>query len=205
MSTLYILEFARAMGCKRVIYSSSSSVVGNGDGPENPYGASKLMPETICKVWSKLYDVDTVCLRYFNVYSPDQKAEGPYSTAIANWMQYIRDNKQPYITGDGEQRRDMTHKMDAVSANIFCMEREERFFGQHFDVGTGQNISLNEVKEVINTHFPDVEFTYTEPRAGDVMSTIANMAPLEKLNWKPKYNIKDGINSCFEILKREIS
>ena len=86
LSSLYILEFARYVGAKRVIYSSSSSVVGDGLGPENPYGASKYMPESMCGVWSRLYGVDTVSLRYFNVYSPEQTADGPYATAIANWM-----------------------------------------------------------------------------------------------------------------------
>ena len=95
LSSLYILEFARSVGAKRVIYSSSSSVRGDGRGPENPYGASKYMPESMCGVWSRLYDIDTVCLRYFNVYSPDQTASGPYATAVANWMQHIRDNKNP--------------------------------------------------------------------------------------------------------------
>ena len=98
LSSLYVLEFARACGTKRVIYSSSSSVVGDGLGPENPYGASKYMPESMCGVWSRLYGLDTVCLRYFNVYSPDQKADGPYATAVANWMQFIRDGKNPFIT-----------------------------------------------------------------------------------------------------------
>ena len=70
LSSLYVLEFARVVGAKRVIYSSSSSVVGNGLGPENPYGASKYMPESMCGVWSRLYGIDAVCLRYFNVYSP---------------------------------------------------------------------------------------------------------------------------------------
>ena len=106
-------------------FSSSSSVVGNGDGPTSPYGLQKLISEMECKLYAELYGVDTVSLRYFNVYSEDQKADGPYATAIANWMQFIRDGKTPFITGTGEQRRDMLHVSDAVRANIFAMERKE--------------------------------------------------------------------------------
>ena len=78
-------------------------------------------------VYSELYGLDTVTLRYFNVYSPDQQAKTAYATAVANWMQYIRDGKNPFITGDGEQRRDMANREDVVSANIFAMEHDGNF------------------------------------------------------------------------------
>jgi nucleoside-diphosphate-sugar epimerase len=205
LSALYILEFARSIGAKRVIYSSSSSVLGNGLGPENPYGASKYMPESLCGVWSRLYNIDTVCLRYFNVYSPDQRAEGPYATAIANWMQYIRESKNPFITGTGEQSRDMAHKLDVVSANLFCMESETNFNGSWYDVGTGTNISLNNVKNIVHSFFPHVIFDYVKEREGDVMYTKANIEPLQELGWEPRYNISDGISECFSILRDELS
>ena len=205
LSSLYILEFARYVGAKRVIYSSSSSVVGDGLGPENPYGASKYMPESMCGVWSRLYGVDTVSLRYFNVYSPEQTADGPYATAIANWMQFIRDGKNPFITGDGEQRRDMSHREDVVSANMFCMSDKINFEGKWFDVGTGSNISLNEVKEIVLQHFPKVHFDYIDERLGDVMITKANMSPLKELGWKAQNNISDGISECFSLLREELS
>ncbi len=205
LSSLYILEFARACGVKRVIYSSSSSVVGDGLGPENPYGASKYMPESMCGVWSRLYGVDTVCLRYFNVYSPDQKADGPYATAVANWMQFIRDGKNPFITGDGEQRRDMAHKLDVVSANIFCMEHDQDFEGRWFDVGTGDNASLNQIKDMALQFFPEVHFDYVESRPGDVMVTKACISPLNEIGWYPNHEIEAGIKECFELLKKELS
>ena len=204
LSTLYVLEFARHVGAKRVIYSSSSSVRGNGQGPENPYGASKYMPESMCGVWARLYGIDTVCLRYFNVYSPDQKAEGPYATAVANWMQHIRDDKDPFITGTGEQRRDMSHLVDVVSANLFCMEYEEKLNGCFLDIGTGNNISLNEIKEMVNKHFPNVNFNYIEERKGDVYLTKADISPILKLGWKPQMKINQGIDECFRLLKKEL-
>jgi UDP-glucose 4-epimerase len=204
LSALYVLEFAKYVGAKRVIYSSSSSVRGNGNGPENPYGASKYMPESMCKVWASLYGIDTVSLRYFNVYSPCQKAGGPYATAIANFMEHIRQENQPFITGDGEQRRDMAHVEDVVSANIFAMNYDGYFGGAWYDIGTGNNISLNEIKLIVNKHFPEVSFKYIEDRRGDVMITKANISPLVELGWKPKNNIYDGIHECFEKLKNNI-
>ena len=204
LSSLYILEFARSVGAKRVIYSSSSSVRGDGRGPENPYGSSKYMPESMCGGWSRLYDIDTVCLRYFNVYSPDQAASGPYATAVANWMQHIRDGKNPFITGDGEQRRDMAHKLDVVSANIFCMNYDGEFGGTHYDIGTGDNISLNEMKEIVQSSFPKVVFDYTPPREGDVLCTKADISKIGDTGWVPKHNILEGIAECFVLLKKEL-
>ena len=204
LAATYILNFARKVGVKRVIYSSSSSVVGNGNGPTSPYGLQKLISEMECKLYSDLYGLDTVSLRYFNVYSPDQKTDGPYATAIANWMQYIRDNKNPFITGTGEQRRDMAHLNDIISANIFAMEYEKEFSGQYFDVGTGSNISLNEIKNIVLDYFPQVKFDYTEERKGDVSYTQANVLSLKEFGWRAKINIFDGISECFRNLQEEI-
>jgi UDP-glucose 4-epimerase len=204
LSSLYILEFARFCGARRVIYSSSSSVVGNGLGPENPYGASKYMPESMCGVYTRLYGLDTVCLRYFNVYSPCQKAEGPYATAVANFMEFIRQDKNPFITGDGEQRRDMSHLVDVVSANIFCMNYEGKFDGVFVDVGTGTNISLNEVKLIAQELFPQVTFEYIADRAGDVLETCADTTKLENFGWEASRPVFSGIKECFESLKLEL-
>ena len=205
LCTSNILNFARHVGAKRVVYSGSSSVIGNGNGPTSPYGLQKLISEMECKLYSQLYGVDTVSLRYFNVYSPDQKANGPYATAVSNFMKHIREGKNPFITGDGGQRRDMANVKDVVSANIFAMEHKEKFNGQHFDVGTGSNISLNEVRNIVLDYFPDVEFDYVEERKGDVLYTMANMMNLAKLGWRPEINIFDGINECFRKLKEELN
>ena len=197
-----MLDFARRVGAKRVIYSSSSSVEGNGDGPTSPYGLQKLVTEMECKLYADLYGVDTVGLRYFNVYSEDQTVEGPYATAVANWMQYIREDKKPFITGVGEQRRDMLYVHDAVAANIFCMNQGENFQGAHYDVGTGENISLNEMKEMVWKHHPKVKFEYKPERSGDVYYTKANTQPLADLGWKVKVNLQEGLNRCFEGVKK---
>ncbi len=202
LSTTNVLNFAKAVGAKRVIFSSSSSVVGDGDGPVSPYALQKLYDEMQCRLWSKIYGLDTVCLRYFNVYSEDQQAKTAYATAIANWMHHIRTDKTPFLNGDGNQKRDMLHVNDAVSANLFAMEYDGVFRGTAYDVGTGTNISLNGVIEIIHESFPQVEFEKRPPRKGDVLLTKAKTSDLEKLGWKAKIEIEDGIRSCFKELKK---
>mgnify|MGYP003640912414 FL=1 len=197
-----VLNFAKKVGAKRVIYSSSSSIKGNGEGPTSPYALQKMTTEIETRLYSELYDLDTVSLRYFNVYSEDQPANGPYATAICNWMQYIRDKKDPFITGDGNQRRDMLHVDDAVSANIFAMNSDKDFNGKNYDVGTGDNVSLNEIKEVIELLHPDINFEFRENRPNEVASTKADIYPLKKLGWQTEISIKKGIFRCFKQLQK---
>jgi UDP-glucose 4-epimerase len=197
LCTTNVLNFAKAVGAKRVIFSSSSSVVGDGDGPVSPYALQKLYDEMQCRLWSKIYGLDTVSLRYFNVYSEDQEAKTAYATAIANWMHHIKRDKKPFLNGDGENRRDMLHVNDAVSANVFAMNYGGLFAGKSFDVGTGNNISLNEVIKIIHKYFPEVEFEKRPPRKGDVLLTRAKTSDLKKL-----VDINSGINSCFKKLKQ---
>jgi UDP-glucose 4-epimerase len=200
-----LLNFARKVGSvKRVIYSSSSSVMGNGAGPESPYALQKYTTELETTMYSKLYGLDTVSLRYFNVYSHDQSVSGPYATAISNWMHALRNDIQPYISGDGEQRRDMVNVEDVVSANIFCMQYQESFGGDVYEIGTGTNISLNQIKEIVNKHFPSVEFKYTEPRPGDIDETKALTEPLREKGWTASIDIDTGIEDCFERVKNEV-
>jgi len=197
-----LLNFARKVGSvKRVIYSSSSSVVGNGIGPESPYALQKYTTEIETSLYSKLYGLDTVSLRYFNVYSHDQTINGPYATAISNWMHAIRNNITPHINGDGEQRRDMVNVEDVVKANIFCMEQKIDLNGTVFEVGTGTNISLNQIKEIVNKHFPDVEFEYRDPRPGDVEETRAKIGPLKSIGWTAGIDVFEGIDDCFRRIK----
>ena len=200
-----MLDFAKECKVRRFIYSSSSSVKGNGNGPMSPYALQKYTTELETGIYSELFGIDTVSLRYFNVYSEDQPAEGAYATAVANWMKHIRDEKDPFITGDGHQRRDMLHVTDAVAANIFAMDYGNNFEGAVFDVGTGENISLNEMKEIVLSHLPEVKFEYVKDRKGDVRETQADPSGLQKLGWKTKIDIKKGVERCFKNLKKELT
>ena len=193
-----LLNFARKnKSVKRVIYSSSSSVVGNGDGPTNPYALQKLITEKECGIYSDVYGLDTVCLRYFNVYSEDQRADGPYATAVANWRRALQEDETPFITGAGEQRRDMIHVDDVVAANIHCMEYAERFDGKVFDVGTGDNISLNQVSEIVQLYH-EVKFDYVPSRPGEVATTCADTEPLAMHGWEASIDIPEGLHRCFD-------
>jgi UDP-glucose 4-epimerase len=118
-------------------------------------------------------------------------------------MHAIRNNIVPYIEGDGEQRRDMVNVEDVVKANIFCMEQEIDFEGAVLEVGTGTNISLNQIKLIVNKHFPDVDFDYRSPRPGDVKETKAKIAPLKSMGWTANIDIFDGIEDCFRRIKDE--
>ncbi len=193
-----VLNFAnKCKSVKRVIYSSSSSVHGNGNGPTNQYALQKLTTELETKIYSEIYDVDTVSLRYFNVYSEDQLASGPYATVVAHWRYSLLNKITPYITGDGEQRRDMLHVEDAVLANVFAMEYEGRFDGQAFDVGTGENLSLNEIKDIILSLHGGLSFNYVDARLGEIMISKAETNKLKELGWTASIPLADGIKKCF--------
>ncbi len=198
-ATSILLEWAKNHNVKRIIFSSSSAVVGDGNGPSSPYGLQKLISEQECKLYSKLYGLDTVCLRYFNVYSKDQPFGGAYSTAICAWMEMIRQGKPLRLDSDGEQTRDFVHLVDVVRANIFCMDYQKEFNGSVFDVGSGETCSLNYIKSIIE-EYHSVEWNRAPKRLGDVEHTCANIAPLKHLGWEPLINIDYGIRSCFEDL-----
>ena len=188
-----------------VIYSSSSSVVGNGNGPASPYALSKYVGEMESLMYNDLYGVKTIALRYFNVYSYDQVADSEYATVVCNWKKYILEGRVPYITGDGTQRRDMTHVKDIVSANIFCAENIEdgKMWGHWYDIGSGENISLNELKEIVCEVIPGQDFEYTEPREGDVMFTEAKIDKFKTFGWENTVPLQQGLRDIFLRIRDE--
>ncbi len=204
-STTAVLSWAKERSIP-VVYSSSSSVVGNGDGPASPYALSKYVGEMETLLYNKLYGLKTIALRYFNVYSYDQIADSEYATVVCNWKKFITEGKVPYITGDGEQRRDMTHVDDIISANIFCAENIQKndMWGHWYDIGSGENISLNELKQIVLKHFPGLEFNYVEPRPGDVLFTEADLAKFKFHGWDSKTSLQEGLNLIYSKLKMEI-
>lgn len=195
--TSVLLEWAKDHGVKRVIFSSSSAVNGNGDGiPKSPYGLHKLMNEMECRLYSELYGLDTVCLRYYNAYSEDQEYGGSYSTAICAWMEMIKQGKPLRIDGDGEQTRDLVHVQDIVSANIFCMNYQENFNGKGLSIGSGTSVSLNHIKAFISQNH-SVIWNNVPERIGDVRHTLADITEIKKLGWEPKVSIEEGLERCF--------
>ena len=199
LSTSYMLDFATTTGVKRFIYSSSSSVIGNGDGPTSPYALQKATSEKEVELWCSLYGLDAISLRYFNVYHKEQPADGSYATAVAAWMSCIKEGRDPFITGTGNQRRDMLHVSDAVRANIMAMEHDGPFKGEHFDIGTGKNISLNELRMLLLRQHTGVEFDYKPSRPNEVQETKADIKSAKKdLGFETLVSIKKGVEECFK-------
>jgi len=196
--TSTVLEWAKNHNVKRVIFSSSSAVNGNGDGvPTSPYGLHKLMSEMECRLFSSLYGLDTVCLRYFNAYSEDQDFGGAYSTAICAWMEMIRQGKPLRMDGDGEQTRDLVHVKDIVLANILAMQSSNDFGGKTYNVGSGSSVSMNYIRDFINSRH-NVEWNNAPARLGDVKHTLADISEIKKdLGFEPQVSIEEGLKKCF--------
>ena len=197
-ATSVLLNWCRTHGVKRFVFSSSAATMGDGTGPSSPYGLHKLMSEMECKIYSQLYGLDTVCLRYFNVYSEDQPFGGAYSTVISAWMEMIRQKKPLRVDGDGEQTRDYIHVDDIVSANLFCASYGQAFSGEVFEVGTGVETSINQVRDIISTK-QSVRWEHAPARHGDIVKSVANTSKLSKIGWSANIDIFSGLKRCFNL------
>lgn len=196
--TISVLEAARSAKVSRVIYSASSSAYGDQPKmplvenmpamPKSPYGLQKYIGELHCRVWSEVYGLPTVSLRYFNVYGPRQSAEGAYALVIAKFLKQQSEGQPMSITGSGEQTRDFTHVRDVVQANILAAESAHVGKGEVMNIGGGRNISVNHIAELIGgevTHIP----ARLEPR-----DTLADPSLAKKLiGWEPTVKIEEGI------------
>jgi len=196
--TSKLLEWSKNHGVQTFIFSSSSALYGEGDGPKSPYGLHKLISEMECELYQKLFDIRCVCLRYFNVYSEDQEYGGAYSTVVAAWMQMIRDKSPLRIDGDGTQTRDFVHVDDIVSANIYCMENIDILRELWYDVGYGETCTLNYIKGIVDNHHK-VDWTSAPERAGDVKHTEIGAQRLQVEGWKPSISLREGLNNCFKL------
>lgn len=196
-ATSVLLEWAKDHNVKRVIFSSSSAVLGQGDGiPQSPYGLHKLQSEMEMRLYASLYGLDSVCLRYFNVYSEDQPFGGSYSTAICAWYSLMNSGKSLRMDGTGEQSRDFIHVNDVVSANIYFALHAESFGGLGIEIGTGTSMSLNDIKDIIDAN-NEVTWVHAPPREGDVMHTKGDTSIAEYYGWKAKIDPIEGIKEIF--------
>jgi UDP-glucose 4-epimerase len=197
-ATSVLLEWAKDHGVKRVIFSSSSAVLGQGDGiPTSPYGLHKLQSEMEMRLYAKLYGLDSVCLRYFNVYSKDQPFGGSYSTAICAWYSLMKEGKSLRMDGTGEQTRDFIHVDDVVSANLHFASLEGKFEGMGIEIGTGTSMSLTEIKDIIDNNH-EVNWEFAPPREGDVLHTKANTSIAKSYGWEAKIMPREGIEAIFK-------
>jgi UDP-glucose 4-epimerase len=205
MGTVNVLEGCRLGGVKRFIYSASSSVCGdNGSAivesgkptPEDcppdyksPYALTKHFGETAAELYRKLYGLSTVSLRYFNVYGPRHLETGSYATVVAIFRKQLRDGQPLTVVGDGTQRRDFTFVGDVVRANMLAAMNYQT--NGTFNIGTGQNYSINEVAELVAPGHP---ITNLPERLGEYRATLAdNTRARTELGWKPLVSFKEGL------------
>ena len=198
--TLNMLDACRKYGVKRFVFSSSSSVYGdvreedlptseNSElNPMSPYALHKLVGEQYCKLYSELYGLETVSLRYFNVYGERQPIEGAYTLVMGVFAQQRLNGEKMTIRGDGEQRRDFTYVGDVVEANIKCMEYPLELNGDILNVGNGDNKSVNDIADLIGGERVNLE-PVIEPRV-----TLADNTKIKKLlDWKPTQDLNHWV------------
>ena len=200
--TLNVLLAARENGVKKVIYASSSSVYGDTPNlpekedmiprPLSPYAVTKLTGEYYCRVFSQVYKLLTVCLRYFNVYGPRQDPNSQYSAVVPKFIQRVLEGQPPFILGDGEQTRDFTFVKDVVEANILMAENDASGI---VNVSHGESITINKLaKLIISIIGSNVEPIYQEPRLGDVRHSLADISKARAYGYEPKYSLEAGLS-----------
>lgn len=200
--TLNVLIAARDCGVKKVVMASSSSVYGNTPtlpkredmvpAPLSPYAVSKLADEHYASVFSDLYGLSAVCLRYFNVFGPRQDPNSQYAAVIPNFLMRVLDGRPPLIDGDGEQTRDFTYVKNVVQANIRAMESDAE---GAFNIACGERTSINALaRAIMDLAGADLEPVHRERRAGDVRDSLADITRArEAFGYEPAYSLEDGL------------
>ncbi len=204
MGTLGVLEAARAEGVRRVLFAASSAAYGDDPTlpkvetmpprPLSPYASGKLAGEALLSVWGRAYGLETVALRYFNVYGPGQADDSPYSGVIALFARAVLARRTPTIFGDGEQSRDFVFVGDVVRANLLAMERALEP-GTVLNVGTGQGVTINELYARLArlAGFEDPP-RHAPARAGDVPHSLASIERArELLGFEPRMALDEGL------------
>jgi len=198
-ATLALLEAARRHGVKRLVFSSSAAVYGDTHGeaaredmvprPLSHYAVQKLASEHYCAVYAKTFGLETVCLRYFNVFGPRQRDDSPYSGVIARFLAAARAGHAPTIFGDGRQTRDFCPVADVVGANLAAAHSQaDRVAGRVFNIGTGRSIALLDVIGLLREVFPAMpEPLRLPPRAGEILHSRADIRlACDNLGYEPQ-------------------
>jgi len=199
IGTQRVLELSRLAGVKRVVYSASSSYYGHASKPPfleyapkgcaTPYSLSKWQGEEVCDLYTKLYGLSTISLRYFNVYGPREPVKGEYAPVMGLFKRQKEAGLPMTIVGDGNQRRDFTHISDVVTANLLAAEKIH--VTGPVNIGTGRNYSINELAVMIGG-----DRLYTSERVGETRETLANnMRAREELGWSPSVSLEDYLKS----------
>ena len=201
LGTDFVLQCSRQAGVKRVIYSSTAGAYGNSpipsietqpDSPLNPYSVSKVNAEKICKMYSDLFGLETIILRYFNVYGENQPSKGQYAPVIGVFAKQKYNREPLTIVGDGEQRRDFVNVDDVVNANILSAisKIDKQYFGTVFNIGSGTNYSINDIAKMFKC-----DVTYLPDRPGEIKESLADINKAKNiLKWEPTLDLKQWLN-----------
>jgi nucleoside-diphosphate-sugar epimerase len=208
--TFNVLQAATAAGVRRVIYAASSSAYGDTDElpkvetmvprPKSPYAAQKLLGEHYMSVWASCFGIETVSLRYFNVFGPRQDPASPYSGVLSLFMTAILERRAPTIFGDGEQSRDFTFVDDVVSINMKAADAPSSVSGRMYNAGNGGRITLNQAWELLQ-RIEGVEIApnYGPNRAGDVRDSQADTTDARRdLGYEPQFTFEEGMRATLE-------
>ena len=208
--TLNVLEAARKHGVRKVVLSASAAAYGDTPvfpkredmlpEPLSPYAVSKIASEMYCKTYAELYDMQTISLRYFNVFGPRQDPNGEYAAVIPKFTEKICAGESPTVFGDGEQTRDFVYVKDVARANILAMDSD---ISGLFNIGTGIQTSLNNLaKMIMDAAEISVEMKYEPAREGDVRYSVADISKAKsELGYKPEWELTDGIKETVEYFK----
>ena len=214
--TLQLLLACREAGVHRVVYASSSSLYGDSPtlpkhevmlpNPLSPYGAQKLFGEIYCQVFTKAYGLETVSLRYFNVFGPRQDATSQYSGVLALFIPAILKGHRPTVYGDGLQSRDFTYVQNVVEANLLACTTSG-VAGDVFNIACGDRITVNSMLQQINTITgTDIAPIYTDPRRGDIKHSMADITKArERLGYNPLVRFEEGLRRTIEWYRENIS
>jgi UDP-glucose 4-epimerase len=209
--TLNVLVAARECGVKRVVVASSAAVYGDDPAlpkneemipcPESPYALAKIVNEHYTRVFANLYGLETVVLRYFNVYGPRQDPGSMYSGVIAKFSDDVLDGRNPTVFGDGLQSRDFIFVRDVVEANSLAMNNRNLGKGEVFNIATGRRTSLLNLLDILKDLVgKDVNPRFKDARRGDVRHSVADITWAQReLGFTPRYDLREGLGELLEI------
>ncbi len=205
-ATFSLLLAARERRVRRVIYAASSSAYGDQPqspkredmrpDPLSPYAVAKLVGEYYCQVFNRVYGLETVSLRYFNVFGPRQDPSSQYAGVISRFISALLNGERPVIYGDGEQSRDFTYVSNVVDANLLAAESVAAI-GRVINIASGRSVTINHVLELLKelTRRMDVKAEHVPPRTGDVRDSLADLTVARSLlGYNPGVSLEDGIS-----------
>ncbi len=215
--TFNVLRAAKESGVGRVVYAASSSAYGDTEElpkvetmpprPKSPYAAQKLLGEHYMSVWASCFGLETVSLRYFNVFGPRQDPSSPYSGVLSRFMTAVLNREAPTIFGDGEQSRDFTYVEDVVALNVKAAEASSHVAGQMYNAGNGGRITLNQAWALLQKiEGVEIAAKYGPARAGDVRDSQADTGRARRdLGHDPQFTFEQGMRATLEWYRQEVA